>query len=611
MHVGKSALSEFHSKSARNPSLYRQTIIALSAVAASSVFAAGEVTEVDTHFVDTTPYQYSVNGTDYLWGIGQNQVLDGFYYKGNHHSLINAADQVTLQRVDIAGVATGEPCGVFAESDGNPDELLVSYPLGATGNCDMASMLAGYVINRGTLDTFSNTGPAPKNIERVDFVYRYGLLSSLSEAGLDIGGHIVAEKRGNNSVKIAAITALDSSGQPSAYGPLVQIHPAGCADPQICYGITPVRHVYSFLQSASVAPQGYPEHLTGDTENMAIAFASSRDLGLAVAQRYYGFSVFGRDVDANTHNLLDPSTFPQDTADDYIVLGDGADLYGGMASVYWDDTGSIAGAGSVISGHAFIDQNGNNTPDDSDVGLGGLEVELYLDSNNDGVLDPAVDTLIATATSDTSGQFVFPGVADGNYLALLDDDNDSIPAGVSVPDGSNPVAFEVGGGNVDDVNFAFVSLSDDGTVSAQPDSVSIRQDTSTDIDVLANDVDPVGSGLTITAITAASNGTVTQNGSLINYVPNPGFNGTDSFSYTATDGSGNASTAAVAVTVLRFSDINGNGIDDYEECGCTDIRLLTGIHGSGVGGGGNSLWLLMLVVFPLRRILKNRQGETA
>jgi len=612
MQAGSNAKpSGWHLKSTYFP-LLRQGVLAMSLVAASSVQAAGEVTEVQTKFEQPTPYQYSAQGVDYLWGIGQNELLDGFFYNGHHHSVINAADLVTLKRVDIPGVATGEPCGVFAESDGNPDELLAGFPLGADGSCDMESMLAGYVINRGTLDTFSNTGPAPKNIERVDFIYSYGLLSSLSDAGLDVGGHIVAEKRGNNSVKIAAITSLDSNGEPSGYGDLVQIHPAGCADPDICYGVTAVRHQYSFLQSASVAPQQYPEHLAGDTENMAVAFVSSRHLGLAVGQKYYGFSVFGRDVDTATHDLVDPATFPQDSADDYIIIGDGADLYGGMASVYWDDEASVTEAGSIISGSAFIDQNGNNIFDDSDVGLGGIDISLYADTNGNSAFDPSVDQLLTVVTTDTSGQFVFPGVADGSYFAELDENNDAIPAGVAIPDGANPVAFDVNGGNVDNLNFSFVTVNNDGAVSAQGDAVSIRQDTSTDIAVLANDIDPVGAGLTITNVSGASHGVVTINGDQVNYAPNPGYNGADSFSYTVADGNGAESTATVAVTVLRFSDINENGIDDFEECDCDDIRLLTGIHGSGVGGGGNGLWLLMLVtVFPLRRIFKLARGESA
>ena len=590
---------------------FRSGFFTLSLLGATSALAGGPVTTVDSHFEQTTPFQYEANGVSYLWGVGQNQVLDGFYFNGHHHSEISAADTVNIQRVDIPGVATGEPCGVFAEYDGNVDELVAGYPQGATGNCDMASMLSGRVINRGTLDTFTNTGPAPKNIERIDFVYANGLLTSLSDGGLDVSGHIVAEKRGNNPLQMAAITGLDSLGEPSSYGPLVRVSAAGCSAPEICYGVTAIRHEYSFLQSASIAPQNFATRLSGDTENMAMAFISSRDLGLSSNQRYFGFSLFARDVDAATHNLLDPASFPSDSADDYIVLGDGADLYGGMASSYWDDNAPSDTVGQAIVGNAFIDQNDNGERDDSDVGLGGVDITLYEDTDGNRMFDAAIDQQLMSTTTDSTGRFVFPGVTDGFYFAELDENSDAIPAGVAVVDGSNPVGFDVDSGAVTDLNFAFISIANDGAVNAAADEVSIRQDTQTVIDVLANDSDPVGGGLSISAISAASNGNVVINGDQISYTPNAGFNGNDSFSYTVADVNGGESTATVSVKVLRFSDINNNGIDDYIECDCDDIRLLTGIHGSGVGGG-NGLWLLALApLLRARRIFKHRQGVSA
>ncbi len=555
--------------------------------------SSGEVSVIESHFEQATPFQYTADGTNYLWGVGQDEVLDGFFYRGHRHASIDGTDAVVLKRVDIPGVSTGTPCGVFAESDGG--DLAVSYPLGASGNCDMSAMLSGRIINRGTLDTFSNTGPAPKNIERVDFVYQYGLLTSLSDEGMDAGGHIVAEKRGNNPLKVAAILSLDNNGEPSAFGPLVTVAAAGCADPTICYGVTAVRHTYSFLQSASLAPQSFATLLSGDTENLAAAFISSRDLGLSRAQTYYGFSVFGQDVDAGTHDLLDPDSFPRDTADNYILVGDGADLYGGMASKYWDvDPGSTAGA--AVLGEVFLDQNKDGQRDETDPGLAGVPVSLYADSNGNGSFDPGVDQLLLRANSNSVGSFYYPGVSDGEYFAELDESSEAIPASLFIPADANPVSFSVIDGRSSGLNFAFATLRDDGTaVAAVADAVTLRQDTSTRIDVLANDSDPVGEGLLIASVTNARQGSVQIVDNEVLYTPAAGFHGTDSFSYSVQDGGGAQSTAAVAVRVLRFSDINDNGIDDYEECDCTDIRAITGVHGSGVGGG-NGLWLLLLTV---------------
>lgn len=578
------------------PYTYKQLLLALTTTTAlysSLAFASGEVSVIESHLEPAAPYQYEAGGSSYLWGMGQDEFLDGFFYRGHRHSSIDGTDAVVLKRVDIPGVATGTPCGVFAESDGG--DLAVSYPLGAGGNCDMSAMLAGRIINRGTLDTFSNAGPAPKNIERVDFLYHYGLLTSLSDAGLDAGGHIVAEKRGNNALKVAAILSLDDSGEPSAYGPLVTINAAGCSDPAICYGVTAVRHSYSFLQSASLAPQTFAVQLSGETENMAAAFISSRDLGLSTAQTYYGFSVFGQDVDASVHDLLNPVSYPRDTADNFILPGDGADLYGGMASKYWDLDGSGGAAGSAVSGDVYLDQNHNNSRDATDPGLAGVPVNLYADSNGNGIFDAGVDALLLRAHSNSNGSFYYPGISDGDYFAELDESSDAIPASLFIPANANPIFFSVVDGRSSGLNFAFAALSGDGTaVNAEDDAITLRQDTSTHIDVLANDSDPVGAGLSVASVTAAGHGEVRIADNQVVYTPHAGYSGSDSFSYTAQDGGGAESTAAVAVKVLRFSDINHNGIDDYEECNCSDIRAVTGVHGSGVGGG-NGLWLLLLV----------------
>jgi VCBS repeat-containing protein len=72
------------------------------------------------------------------------------------------------------------------------------------------------------------------------------------------------------------------------------------------------------------------------------------------------------------------------------------------------------------------------------------------------------------------------------------------------------------------------------------------------IDVLANDIDPDGSKLTITGVTQGMAGTVAiaAGGATVTYTPNhPGFSGSDSFTYTITDLEGASDTATVQVTV--------------------------------------------------------------
>jgi len=70
------------------------------------------------------------------------------------------------------------------------------------------------------------------------------------------------------------------------------------------------------------------------------------------------------------------------------------------------------------------------------------------------------------------------------------------------------------------------------------------------IDVLVNDSDDDGDGLTVTGVSTAANGTLMVNGdNTITYTPNAGFEGQDTFSYDVSDGQGGSDTATVSVNV--------------------------------------------------------------
>ena len=99
---------------------------------------------------------------------------------------------------------------------------------------------------------------------------------------------------------------------------------------------------------------------------------------------------------------------------------------------------------------------------------------------------------------------------------------------------------------------------------ASDDTYSTSEDTALTVaapGVLANDVDPDGDALTAAVATGPSNGTVTlnANGSLA-YTPNANFNGTDSFTYTVSDGNG-ADTGLVTM-VVSAADDGPDAIDD-------------------------------------------------
>jgi cyclophilin family peptidyl-prolyl cis-trans isomerase len=94
---------------------------------------------------------------------------------------------------------------------------------------------------------------------------------------------------------------------------------------------------------------------------------------------------------------------------------------------------------------------------------------------------------------------------------------------------------------------------------AADDSVTVVEDgANVVLDVLANDSmgDDVDEELTISSVETATNGTVTvaADGKSLVYTPAANFNGTDTFSYTLSDGRGGTDTAQVTVTVTEVND---------------------------------------------------------
>ena len=89
---------------------------------------------------------------------------------------------------------------------------------------------------------------------------------------------------------------------------------------------------------------------------------------------------------------------------------------------------------------------------------------------------------------------------------------------------------------------------------ANDDSATTNEDTPVTVDVVANDTDVEGDTLTISAVTQGTNGTVTFAGGSVTYTPNGNFTGSDSFTYTVSDGNGGTSAATVNVSVNAVND---------------------------------------------------------
>ncbi|HET7030704.1 MAG TPA: Ig-like domain-containing protein [Candidatus Limnocylindrales bacterium] len=83
-----------------------------------------------------------------------------------------------------------------------------------------------------------------------------------------------------------------------------------------------------------------------------------------------------------------------------------------------------------------------------------------------------------------------------------------------------------------------------------------EDDGATSIDVLANDTDADGDQLHVTAVSQGTKGgvAITGLGTGVAYTPDPNANGSDSFTYTISDGHGGTDSATVNVTISAVND---------------------------------------------------------
>ena len=194
----------------------------------------------------------------------------------------------------------------------------------------------------------------------------------------------------------------------------------------------------------------------------------------------------------------------------------------------------------------------------------------------------------------SQSRFIRSATVNYNQNPVLKESTDTVDTGLATTEG-NYVSFgNVVGGSFtlnSDIstalsgNYHWVTVSGIQIVEVNPntpptsvgDAITLNEGVPALVDVLANDSDPdaLPSPLSISSVTVPVGGTASLESGQIRYSPRPGFHGTDSFSYTVTDGAATA-VATVSVTVNNTAlagDLTGAG--------------LTGV-GIGVGSSGSS-----------------------
>lgn len=219
-------------------------------------------------------------------------------------------------------------------------------------------------------------------------------------------------------------------------------------------------------------------------------------------------------------------------------------------------------------------RNGSLTVD----ALGGV---LANDSDPDGSHNNLTATILTqpangTVTLNEDGSFTYtpnPGFyGEDSFTYLAGDGDDATPATVR-----------------------FTVVNPNGLPDAVQDSYAVDKNGTLTIDaangVLANDTDPNGDPLTAEVVRGPLNGTLTLNedGSFT-YIPNPGFSGTDSFTYRANDGQ-DSDVTTVILTVNNVNAVPVPTADSYsvDENGTLVIDAANGVLANDTDADGTTL----------------------
>jgi hypothetical protein len=251
------------------------------------------VTVISDYSPAASGLSYSHGGNAYYYGnqsgtINNIQTVVGFSLPdGSYYYNVFVEGQIKIRRVDNP-VVSGRRCLVWVEAVETPGVYNVLLPYIDS----MELFFNGQTLNKGTDNLFGNQGDGAannNNIERADWIVQAGM----SAANPARSGFPIFERGADDAHDpfcIAAVTALDASGNPSAYGRIVRV-----ATNQ--YGnIANSNLSWTILRKEEAETLLY--RTTSGVQKRGGVFISMADLGVAANAEIYGYSLFAHDLPA-------------------------------------------------------------------------------------------------------------------------------------------------------------------------------------------------------------------------------------------------------------------------------------------------------------------------
>ncbi len=271
-------------------------------------FAQSAITTVSTtNVTGGSATTYLNGGNTYNWATSPNNVqksVTGFSTAAGSYGYSSALNGVVKLKRSTGGTITGDFSLVWSEASitASPFNMQAAMPP------NMESYFSANIFNKGTDNLFDNTSANSNNIERLDWI----LSAGYSTTNVTKTGFAVFERGADGQhdpFVIAAITGLDVSGNPNAYGAVKRIVSAD-------YGnITNSAVAYRILKGASGTNL---LDATTNTQNIGGVFLSLSDLGISAGSKVYGYSLLAPDfpagaTSADIVNTSNTTNFPINT----------------------------------------------------------------------------------------------------------------------------------------------------------------------------------------------------------------------------------------------------------------------------------------------------------
>ncbi len=235
-----------------------------------------------------------------------------------------------------------------------------------------------------------------------------------------------------------------------------------------------------------------------------------------------------------------------------VVLQLGTTTSGSQALVTEGTAGSSAGTNDIDNGDTTVRSPDIDLPAGATLDL---SFQYYLGTLSNATAD---DYLRVSVVGSGGSTTVLDEVGDGtDRAASWTPFNADITAYagqtvhllVEAADGAGGSLVEAA---MDDLLIEAVG-SPNGVPTADDKSATLDEDTSTSITLTGSD--PDGDPLTFSVDSGPANGSLSGTAPNLTYTPDPDFNGSDSFTYVANDGSVNSPAATVSLTVNPVNDV--------------------------------------------------------